>query len=307
MLISAGRQLQEARERVEAGEAGNVTWPGWCKIFLPNKAESTIRLAISFVNGKTDEEAAVAVRQHRQKNAESNRKLRERKATPSRDSAPAAELAKLMVAQMTEAERIAFLIEQIKSLPDPLGDFMKCLARDLFNKDISDGLAGVVFCSTSEEIDRHRALTDQINAERAGKAIADTPPLGEQLIVEQQVQSNLAPEPTAPGDAVGEPLTVETPELHPVKPTIEERAPEPASDVPFLIDAYNALPLKTRAGAYWWIMGTTGARDPDADAPEREFILDTYRATPAAEQQKLRAYLAQLKTSPVQELAARKA
>jgi hypothetical protein len=75
-----------------------------------------------------------------------------------------------------------------------------------------------------------------------------------------------------------------------------------------LVTGYQAIPdLETQAGVYWWILGTTGARDPDADAPEREFILDTYRATPAAEQQKLRAYLAQLKTSPVQELAARKA
>jgi hypothetical protein len=129
MLISAGRQLREARERVEAGEAGNITWPDWCKIYLPNKAESTIRLAISFVNGKTDEEAAAAVREHRQKNAAANRKLRERKAAPSRDGAPAAEVAKLMVAKMPEAERIAFLIEQIKALSDP-HDFIARVAAE---------------------------------------------------------------------------------------------------------------------------------------------------------------------------------
>src|SRR5262249_49818808 len=37
MLISGGRQLQEARERVEAGEAGNVTWSDWCGTFTDAK------------------------------------------------------------------------------------------------------------------------------------------------------------------------------------------------------------------------------------------------------------------------------
>ena len=75
-----------------------------------------------------------------------------------------------------------------------------------------------------------------------------------------------------------------------------------------LVTGYQAIPdLETQAGVYRWILGTTGARDPDDDAPERDFMVGSYRPAPTAEQKKLRAYLAQLKTSPAQELAARRA
>jgi len=83
--------------------------------------------------------------------------------------------------------------------------------------------------------------------------------------------------------------------------------PESTCDVS-LVTGYQAIPdLETQAGVYRWILGTTGARDPDDDAPERDFIIGSYRPAPAAEQKRLRAYLAQLKTSPAQELAPRRA
>jgi hypothetical protein len=54
-------------------------------------------------------------------------------------------------------------------------------------------------------------------------------------------------------------------------------------------------------------MGMTGARDPDTDAAESDFIINNYRMAPDSEQKRLRAYLVQLKTSPAQELATRRA
>jgi ParB/RepB/Spo0J family partition protein len=88
--------------------------------------------------------------------------------------------------------------------------------------------------------------------------------------------------------------------------TVKPRS-EATSDVP-LVASYKAVTdLEMRADIYRWIMGTTGARDPDADAPERDFIMRKFRAAPAAEQQMLRAYLVQVKASPLHQLAAQRA
>jgi hypothetical protein len=51
----------------------------------------------------------------------------------------------------------------------------------------------------------------------------------------------------------------------------------------------------------------TGASDPDADAADSDFIINTYRVAPDSEQNRLRAHFVQLTPSPAEELAAQRA
>jgi hypothetical protein len=72
--LAAARLLLEAKERVEAGEAGNITWRQWCERNVPQRSRREIYFLIS-VARSPDPEAAIAGERERAR--EGMRRIRE--------------------------------------------------------------------------------------------------------------------------------------------------------------------------------------------------------------------------------------
>jgi len=90
------------------------------------------------------------------------------------------------------------------------------------------------------------------------------------------------------------PATVDSPTGSPTALTPPSE-PEPANDAPSLIDDYQALSLEQQVAAYAWIMAGRREKDPDQDDVGRDFIVNTYRPAPVADQKKLHVYFLGIK------------